>query len=160
MGYRAQAQGKKLNLSLGFSHPVVYQMPEGVSVETPSQTEILLKGSDKQQVSKNSYIRSRRSVTLQPIGHPSRILNAATDLRAFVTIGFWPAIFVRSSTAPSIAFLSTTDSPTDSKALKKGQGDRSISRVLRNFTAASLPFLFQCFQLGNDGGHHLNNDRC
>jgi large subunit ribosomal protein L6 len=50
VGYRAQAQGKKLNLSLGFSHPVVYQMPEGVSVETPSQTEILLKGSDKQQV--------------------------------------------------------------------------------------------------------------
>ena len=50
VGYRAQAQGKKLNLSLGFSHPVVYQMPEGVSVETPSQTEIVLKGSDKQQV--------------------------------------------------------------------------------------------------------------
>ncbi|MBT3429239.1 MAG: 50S ribosomal protein L6, partial [Proteobacteria bacterium] len=48
--YRAQAQGKKLNLSLGFSHPVVYQLPEGVSVETPSQTEIVLKGSDKQQV--------------------------------------------------------------------------------------------------------------
>lgn len=50
VGYRAQAQGKKLNLSLGFSHPVVYQMPEGVSVETPTQTEIVLKGSDKQQV--------------------------------------------------------------------------------------------------------------
>jgi len=50
VGYRAQAQGKKLNLSLGFSHPVVYQLPEGVSVETPSQTEIVLKGSDKQQV--------------------------------------------------------------------------------------------------------------
>jgi len=50
VGYRAQAQGKKLNLSLGFSHPVIYQMPEGVSVETPSQTEIVLKGSDKQQV--------------------------------------------------------------------------------------------------------------
>jgi len=50
VGYRAQAQGNKLNLSLGFSHPVVYQMPEGVSVETPTQTEIVLKGSDKQQV--------------------------------------------------------------------------------------------------------------
>ena len=50
VGYRAQAQGKKLNLSLGFSHPVVYHLPEGVSVETPSQTEIVLKGSDKQQV--------------------------------------------------------------------------------------------------------------
>ena len=50
VGYRAQAQGSKLNLSLGFSHPVVYEMPEGVSVETPSQTEIVVKGSDKQKV--------------------------------------------------------------------------------------------------------------
>jgi large subunit ribosomal protein L6 len=50
VGYRAQAQGSKLNLSLGFSHPVVYEMPEGVSVETPSQTEILVRGSDKQKV--------------------------------------------------------------------------------------------------------------
>lgn len=50
VGYRAQAQGKKLNLSLGFSHPIVYELPEGVSVETPSQTEIVLKGSDKQAV--------------------------------------------------------------------------------------------------------------
>lgn len=50
VGYRAQAQGKNLNLSLGFSHPVVYEMPEGVSVQTPSQTEIVLTGSDKQKV--------------------------------------------------------------------------------------------------------------
>jgi large subunit ribosomal protein L6 len=50
VGYRAQAQGSKLNLTLGFSHPVVYDMPEGVTVETPSQTEILLKGADKQQI--------------------------------------------------------------------------------------------------------------
>ena len=50
VGDRAQAQGSKLNLTLGFSHPVVYEMPEGVSVETPSQTEIVLKGSDKQKV--------------------------------------------------------------------------------------------------------------
>lgn len=50
VGYRAQAQGNKLNLSLGFSHPVVYEMPEGVSVETPSQTEIIVRGSDKQKV--------------------------------------------------------------------------------------------------------------
>ncbi|MDJ0904729.1 MAG: 50S ribosomal protein L6 [Woeseiaceae bacterium] len=50
VGYRAQAQGSKLNLSLGFSHPVVYEMPEGVSVETPSQTEIVVRGSDKQKV--------------------------------------------------------------------------------------------------------------
>ena len=48
VGYRAQAQGNKLNLSLGFSHPVEYQLPEGVSVETPSQTEIILKAADKQ----------------------------------------------------------------------------------------------------------------
>ena len=50
VGYRAQAQGQKLNLTLGFSHPVNYQVPEGVSVETPSQTEVLVKGADKQQV--------------------------------------------------------------------------------------------------------------
>lgn len=50
VGYRAQAQGAKLNLTLGFSHPVVYEMPEGISVETPSQTEIVVKGSDKQLV--------------------------------------------------------------------------------------------------------------
>lgn len=50
VGYRAQAQGSKLNLTLGFSHPVVYNVPEGVSVETPSQTEVLVKGTDKQKV--------------------------------------------------------------------------------------------------------------
>lgn len=50
VGYRAQAQGKKLNLTLGFSHPVVYEVPEGITVETPSQTEIVVKGADKQQV--------------------------------------------------------------------------------------------------------------
>ena len=50
VGYRAQAQGSKLNLTLGFSHPVVYDVPEGVSVETPSQTEVVVKGSDKQKV--------------------------------------------------------------------------------------------------------------
>lgn len=50
VGYRAQAQGKKLNLTLGFSHPVVYELPEGVTAETPSQTEIVVKGFDKQKV--------------------------------------------------------------------------------------------------------------
>jgi large subunit ribosomal protein L6 len=50
VGYRAQAQGDKLNLSLGFSHPVVHAMPQGVKCETPAQTEILIKGIDKQQV--------------------------------------------------------------------------------------------------------------
>jgi large subunit ribosomal protein L6 len=50
VGYRAQAQGDKLNLTLGFSHPVVHPMPKGVKVETPTQTEILIKGMDRQQV--------------------------------------------------------------------------------------------------------------
>lgn len=50
VGYRAQAQGRTLNLSLGFSHPVQFQLPEGVTAETPSQTEILIKGIDKQVV--------------------------------------------------------------------------------------------------------------
>tara|TARA_R110002096_G_scaffold46751_11_gene125173 strand:- start:1540 stop:2073 length:534 start_codon:yes stop_codon:yes gene_type:complete len=50
VGYRAQAQGKNLNLQLGFSHPVVYAAPEGITIETPSQTEVVIKGSDKQQV--------------------------------------------------------------------------------------------------------------
>ena len=50
VGYRAQAQGDKLNLTLGFSHPVVHQMPIGVKAETPTQTEILIKGTDRQKV--------------------------------------------------------------------------------------------------------------
>jgi large subunit ribosomal protein L6 len=50
VGYRAQAQGNKLNLSLGFSHPVVHALPEGVKAETPTQTEILIKGVDRQRV--------------------------------------------------------------------------------------------------------------
>jgi large subunit ribosomal protein L6 len=50
VGYRAQAQGDKLNLTLGFSHPVVHAMPNGIKVETPTQTEIVIKGIDKQQV--------------------------------------------------------------------------------------------------------------
>jgi large subunit ribosomal protein L6 len=50
VGYRAQAQGAALNLSVGFSHPVVIQMPEGIKVETPSQTEVVIKGADRQQV--------------------------------------------------------------------------------------------------------------
>jgi large subunit ribosomal protein L6 len=50
VGYRAQAQGKKLNLTLGFSHPINYEVPEGVTVESPSQTEVVIKGVDKQKV--------------------------------------------------------------------------------------------------------------
>lgn len=62
VGYRAQAQGDKLNLSLGFSHPVIHQMPAGVKCETPSQTEILIKGADKQKVGQTAaVIRSYRA---------------------------------------------------------------------------------------------------
>ena len=50
VGFRAQAQGQKLNLQIGFSHPVVKDMPAGIKVETPSQTEILIKGTDRQVV--------------------------------------------------------------------------------------------------------------
>jgi large subunit ribosomal protein L6 len=62
VGYRAQAQGEKLNLALGFSHPVVHAMPKGVKVETPSQTEIVLKGLDKQLVGQvAAEVRAYRS---------------------------------------------------------------------------------------------------
>ncbi|HDZ78045.1 MAG TPA: 50S ribosomal protein L6, partial [Gammaproteobacteria bacterium] len=50
VGYRAQVQGKNLNLNLGFSHPVVYAIPEGITIEAPSQTELIVKGADKQKV--------------------------------------------------------------------------------------------------------------
>ena len=62
VGYRAQAQGDKLNLSLGFSHPVVHQMPKGVKAETPTQTEIVIKGMDRQQVGQvAAEVRAYRS---------------------------------------------------------------------------------------------------
>jgi large subunit ribosomal protein L6 len=62
VGYRAQAQGDKLNLSLGFSHPVVHQMPAGVTCATPTQTEILIKGVDKQKVGQTAAeVRAYRS---------------------------------------------------------------------------------------------------
>ncbi len=61
VGYRAQAKGKVLNLSLGFSHPVDFSVPEGVTIETPSPTEIVVSGSDKQQVGQvAAEIRSYR----------------------------------------------------------------------------------------------------
>jgi large subunit ribosomal protein L6 len=50
VGYRAQAQGHALNLSLGFSHPIKYDVPNGIVIETPSQTEIVVRGIDKQLV--------------------------------------------------------------------------------------------------------------
>ena len=62
VGYRAQAQGQKLNLTLGFSHPVVHEMPNGIKVETPTQTEILIKGIDKQVVGQvAAEVRAYRS---------------------------------------------------------------------------------------------------
>ena len=62
VGYRAQAQGNKLNLSLGFSHPVVHEMPSGIKVETPTQTEVVIKGIDKQQVGQvAAEVRAYRS---------------------------------------------------------------------------------------------------
>lgn len=62
VGYRAQAQGDKVNLTLGFSHPVVHQLPKGVKAETPTQTEIVLKGADRQQVGQVAAdIRAYRS---------------------------------------------------------------------------------------------------
>ena len=62
VGYKAQAQGAKLNLSLGFSHPVVHDMPNGIKVETPTPTEILIKGIDKQLVGQvAAEVRAYRS---------------------------------------------------------------------------------------------------
>ena len=61
VGYRAQLKGKVLNLSLGFSHPIDFQIPEGITIESPSQTEIVVKGSDKQLVGEvAAKIRSYR----------------------------------------------------------------------------------------------------
>jgi len=61
VGYRAQLQGNKLNLALGFSHPVEYTAPEGIKIETPSQTEIIVSGCDKQKVGQvAAEIRSYR----------------------------------------------------------------------------------------------------
>jgi len=62
VGFRAQAQGDKLNLSLGFSHPVVHQMPKGVKVATPTQTEIVISGIDRQLVGQvAAEVRAHRS---------------------------------------------------------------------------------------------------
>ena len=62
VGYRAQAQGDKLNLTLGFSHPIVHQLPQGVKADTPTQTEIVIKGADRQQVGQVAAdIRAYRS---------------------------------------------------------------------------------------------------
>jgi large subunit ribosomal protein L6 len=74
VGFRAQAQGSKLNLQIGFSHPVVKDMPAGVKVECPTQTEIVIKGSDRQVVgqiaAESPRLPSARA--LQGQGHPLR----------------------------------------------------------------------------------------
>jgi large subunit ribosomal protein L6 len=62
VGYRAAAQGSKLNLTLGYSHPVVHEMPAGIKVETPTQTEVIIKGIDKQLVGQvAAEVRAYRS---------------------------------------------------------------------------------------------------
>ena len=62
VGYRAAVQGKNLNLTLGFSHPISFPVPEGISIETPSQTEIVIKGVDRQKVGQvAAEIRGYRS---------------------------------------------------------------------------------------------------
>jgi large subunit ribosomal protein L6 len=61
VGYRAQLQGNKLNLALGFSHPIEYNAPDGITIETPSQTEIIVSGCDRQKVGQAAAnIRSYR----------------------------------------------------------------------------------------------------
>src|SRR5215470_6105611 len=81
VGYRAQAAGDRLNLTLGFSHPVVHKMPKGVKVETPQQTEIVIKGIDKQQVGQvAAEIRAYRSP--EPYkGKGVRYLNEQVTLK-------------------------------------------------------------------------------
>jgi large subunit ribosomal protein L6 len=69
VGYKAQAQGAALNLDLGYSHPISHKMPAGVTVETPSQTEIVLKGADKQVVGQvAAQIRAPQARALQGQG--------------------------------------------------------------------------------------------
>ena len=61
VGYRAQSQGRVLNLSLGFSHPVEYQIPEGIEIDTPTQTQVVVRGIDKQKVGQvSAEIRAYR----------------------------------------------------------------------------------------------------
>ena len=61
VGYRAQAQGRVLNLNLGFSHPVEYQIPDGIEIDTPTQTQVVVRGMDKQKVGQvSAEIRAYR----------------------------------------------------------------------------------------------------
>ena len=77
VGYKAQAQGDKLNLSLGFSHPVLHQMPQGVKCETPTPTEILIKGIDRQKVGQvAAEVRAYR----QPEPYKGKGVRYATEV--------------------------------------------------------------------------------
>ena len=79
VGYRAQAKDKVLNLSLGFSHPIDYAVPEGITIETPSQTDIVIKGSDKQLVGEvAAKIRSFR----QPEPYKGKGIRYADEIVA------------------------------------------------------------------------------
>ncbi|MHB1220698.1 MAG: 50S ribosomal protein L6 [Gammaproteobacteria bacterium] len=81
VGYRAQSQGKVLNLSLGFSHPTPFNIPEGVTIETPTQTEILVKGADKVTVGQvAAMIRDVRPPELYK-GKGVRYANEVIELK-------------------------------------------------------------------------------
>jgi large subunit ribosomal protein L6 len=76
VGYRASVAGRDLNLSLGFSHPVVFNAPDGITIETPTQTEILVKGADKQHLLGRLPRRSVRSVRRSPTRARAFVIRA------------------------------------------------------------------------------------
>ena len=78
VGYRAAMQGKDLNLTLGFSHPVVFKAPEGITIEVPAQTEIWIKGTDKQRVGEVAA-KSARSVRRNPTRAKACVTPAKTS---------------------------------------------------------------------------------
>ena len=80
VGYRAQAQGKTLNLALGYSHPVNFEAPEGVTLETPTQTEILVKGIDKQKVGQTAAVVPRPSARAMAVCGDGRPRDPAPRL--------------------------------------------------------------------------------
>ena len=103
VGYRAQAQGDKLNLSLGFSHPIVHQMPAGVKCETPSQTEILIKGIDRQKVGQvaaevRAY-RAGRSALSDAFDGPEEVGLGRARTQALADFDQWSASNPRATAA-------------------------------------------------------------
>src|SRR3546814_18260074 len=71
VGYRAAAAGRKVNLSLGFSHPIEYPVPEGVTVETPTQTEVIIKGADQKMRSEERRVGTECVSTCRSRWSPS-----------------------------------------------------------------------------------------